>query len=375
MKHLLSKQRGVFGTFLNQTRQAHQFQMTFNNGLLFRTITSRIFVEGLPADFNTQEIANHFKLAGEVQDVNLVRNSMGQNTGKALVTFKSKSSADQALQKFNNNAVNDLILNVKPYLDKKGDLTARTMPELIKRRIYLMNVPYDAHPQEIEALVKQFVPVDEVVLPKDRSGRPKGYAFVYLKDARDLDKAIEYIDGRHIRNRQLRAQKQLTIGQTQEPSSMDEVESEQAVKYIKFVRNSYLVNAISESPETEHQNKQHNTAYRDLVLTQVEIYARENNLSLEESHEKVLQQLKEMDNSNAVQKLQEEVQLSRQARDKAHSKWTEEERNKYPATYMAEQLQEQLMEAVNLPKELLYPGEKQMHKPLVRRQVDMSAYI
>lgn len=29
----------------------------------------------------------------------------------------------------------------------------------------------------------------------------KGYAFVYLKNASDLDKAIEFVDGRHIRSR------------------------------------------------------------------------------------------------------------------------------------------------------------------------------
>jgi RNA recognition motif-containing protein len=40
-----------------------------------------------------------------------------------------------------------------------------------------------------------------------RVGRTKGYAFVYLKNASDLDKAIEYIDGRHIRSRQVRAKK------------------------------------------------------------------------------------------------------------------------------------------------------------------------
>jgi hypothetical protein len=37
----------------------------------------------------------------------------------------------------------------------------------------------------------------------------KGYAFVYLKNANDIDKAIEYIDGRHIRSRQVRAKKYL----------------------------------------------------------------------------------------------------------------------------------------------------------------------
>jgi hypothetical protein len=34
-----------------------------------------------------------------------------------------------------------------------------------------------------------------------RIGRTRGYAFVYLKKAEDAEKLIEYVDGRHIRNR------------------------------------------------------------------------------------------------------------------------------------------------------------------------------
>ncbi len=38
----------------------------------------------------------------------------------------------------------------------------------------------------------------------DRIGRTKGYAFVYLKNPDDVDKVIDYVDGRHIRSRQIR---------------------------------------------------------------------------------------------------------------------------------------------------------------------------
>jgi len=37
-----------------------------------------------------------------------------------------------------------------------------------------------------------------------RAGRTRGYAFVYLKNAIDAEKVIDYVDGRHIRSRQIR---------------------------------------------------------------------------------------------------------------------------------------------------------------------------
>ena len=64
-----------------------------------------------------------------------------------------------------------------------------------------MNVPYDASTKELEALVGTFVPVDMAVVPRDKGGLARGYAFVYLKNAADVPKAIEYVDGRHIRSR------------------------------------------------------------------------------------------------------------------------------------------------------------------------------
>jgi len=80
---------------------------------------------------------------------------------------------------------------------------------MLARRVYLMNLPYDAYPHEVEALCKEFAPVKEVVIPRDPNGLPRGYAFVYLKNASDVKKVIEYVDGRHLRSRQVRAKTSL----------------------------------------------------------------------------------------------------------------------------------------------------------------------
>ena len=70
-----------------------------------------------------------------------------------------------------------------------------------------MNLPYDTSTREIETLVTQFAPIDHIVIPRDRAGLARGFAFVFLEKAEDVDKVIEYVDGRHIRSRQVRARK------------------------------------------------------------------------------------------------------------------------------------------------------------------------
>jgi RNA recognition motif-containing protein len=66
-----------------------------------------------------------------------------------------------------NRAHENLILSVKPYLDKH-DQRSRQAESLLSRRIYLMNVPYDARMEELDELVSKFAPVDQVVVPRDK---------------------------------------------------------------------------------------------------------------------------------------------------------------------------------------------------------------
>ena len=99
-----------------------------------------------------------------------MKNSIGHNTGKAIVTFEQESQAQSAQEKFDNNAVENLICRVRPYYDRKGE-TPRKAPALLQRRLYLMNLPYDTTKREIEGLVKEFAEIDDIAIPRDKYER------------------------------------------------------------------------------------------------------------------------------------------------------------------------------------------------------------
>ena len=56
---------------------------------------------------------------------------------------------------------------MRPFYDRKGE-TPRKAPALLQRRIYLMNLPYDATKREIEALVREFADIDDIAIPRDK---------------------------------------------------------------------------------------------------------------------------------------------------------------------------------------------------------------
>lgn len=71
-----------------------------------------------------------------------------------------------AIKKFDNNAVENLICDVVPFLDK-GQAPERAEPSALAKRIYLMNLPYDATALEVEKLCREFAPIEKVSMPRD----------------------------------------------------------------------------------------------------------------------------------------------------------------------------------------------------------------
>lgn len=73
--------------------------------------------------------------------------------------------------------------------------------------------------------------------------------------------------------------------------------------------------------------------------TQVQMYACEHNESLEDGVQHVLKEYRSLDGVDALEKMQAKKDQIKQAMRKAEAKWEdEEEKKKYPATYLAEQL-------------------------------------
>ena len=106
-----------------------------------------------------------------------------------------------------------------------------------------MNIPYKTTDKLIEALVDEFAPVDKVVIPRDsRNGLARGYAFVYLKDAEHVQKVIDYMDGMHIENRQIRATTTLQ-GSLQNTEPEDEIHD--MATYLNHIRNQLRIAMIA----------------------------------------------------------------------------------------------------------------------------------
>jgi len=48
----------------------------------------------------------------------LIKNNLGKNSGKAIVEFNSKKQATAAVEHFHDRAVDNLVCNARPFIDK-----------------------------------------------------------------------------------------------------------------------------------------------------------------------------------------------------------------------------------------------------------------
>lgn len=73
----------------------------------------------------------------------------------------------------------------------------------MSKRIYVGNLPFSSHEDDVRELFEAHGSVTSVALPTDRdTGRPRGFGFVEMDEA-DAQKAIDALNGQDFQGRTL----------------------------------------------------------------------------------------------------------------------------------------------------------------------------
>ena len=96
-------------------------------------------MQGIPPEWDEHEVNARFSIAGPLNRVHFVKSAQGLRTGKVVIEYTNKDSADKAITRFDNKAVDGLICHVKPFFTKQ-DEKPRKNESMLARRVYLMNL-------------------------------------------------------------------------------------------------------------------------------------------------------------------------------------------------------------------------------------------
>ncbi|MCC6216585.1 MAG: hypothetical protein IT376_17115 [Polyangiaceae bacterium] len=177
----------------------------------------KLFVAGLPDSITDEVLRSLFEATGAVvESVSLPRDkSSGRLRGFAFVTLGDATQAEEARQSLDGSIQSGHSISVRrfqqepPRREPGGAPRDRAGPRGDDRggdrTLYVGNLPYDAGPTELTALLAELgAPAPaRVHLPMTPEGRPRGFGFVTMPSAEAAQEALAQLGGAALGGRRL----------------------------------------------------------------------------------------------------------------------------------------------------------------------------
>ena len=164
----------------------------------------RLFIGGLPREVGTEELRALFAEHGDMTDCIVLTDDNGVNRGFGFVTYSDKSHADAAAAKLNGHKINGRKIGVRDADsdDKKGKREKRKDPEGLK--LYIGNLPFKASEENIRAMFDGIATVNDLVIATSGDGKPKGFAFAFVKEVDKGDEIVSKLNGSELLGRRIK---------------------------------------------------------------------------------------------------------------------------------------------------------------------------
>jgi len=180
---------------------------------------TKLYVGNLPWSVDSEGLAEHFQQVGNVDMVEVIYDrETGRSRGFAFVTFATQAEANKAIQELDGTDLGGRSLRVN-YPNPAGTRTER--PERAPRpagpggagagrkndpnKLYVGNLSWGMDDLGLEELFAEFGSVSDAKVITDRdTGRSRGFGFVTLSTAQEVQEAISALDGVDVDGRIIR---------------------------------------------------------------------------------------------------------------------------------------------------------------------------
>eukprot|EP00930_Biecheleria_cincta_P024698 TRINITY_DN17654_c0_g1_i1.p1 TRINITY_DN17654_c0_g1~~TRINITY_DN17654_c0_g1_i1.p1 ORF type:complete len:492 (-),score=86.71 TRINITY_DN17654_c0_g1_i1:316-1740(-) len=154
-----------------------------------------VVLGGLPRSANETMVSKLFAKCGKIQKVSLPRDrETRQARGFAFLTFKTREGVDAAL-KLDGTESHGRRLDVRIAVDKsesnkcnKSEAAGKGSSDL---SLFVGGLPHDITEKSLRKLFAKAGDIQSLKLPLNEAGKPKGFAFISLKDETSVELALE----------------------------------------------------------------------------------------------------------------------------------------------------------------------------------------
>lgn len=187
------------------------FHIPYTEGI---PVGSKLKLFNLPYNCDHDALIEHFGTCGAfVESLEVTNNSEEDGNASGFVVLGDLDQACAAVAqldgaRFQGKCVRMDFVERRPYENKNPNKTrskhSRT-PSQVANRVYIGNLPWRVDSTTLQQLFSIHGTVQEAEVMRDRiNGRSRGYGFVLMSSAAEMEKAIAALDGCEIEGRSLK---------------------------------------------------------------------------------------------------------------------------------------------------------------------------
>jgi len=123
-----------------------------------------LYVENIPRDWNEEDIKTRFQQIGNVEKVHIIKNALGDPTGKIVVHYEKIENIVNAIEKFHNKCPDLKPLKLK-FFRKLGQTKENS--NQLKNVLLIKNLPYEVTIDDMKLMLQGVAEPIHISLPRD----------------------------------------------------------------------------------------------------------------------------------------------------------------------------------------------------------------
>ena len=133
-------------------------------------------------------------------DCIVMTDDSGASRGFGFVTYTEKTQADAAIKALDGHRLHGRRIGVRDADNKQK----RTKGPEKGLKLYVGNLPFDADEKAITSFFGDQATINEVAVATDKSGKPKGFAFVFIDEKDKGDDVVKALNGKELNGRRIK---------------------------------------------------------------------------------------------------------------------------------------------------------------------------
>jgi polyadenylate-binding protein len=151
-----------------------------------------VFVKNLAPSVDNKALFDTFSVFGNILSCKVATDENGQSKGYGYVHYETAEAAQDAIQKFNGNFIDDMEVYVGPFV-RRQERGQNSWTNL-----YVKMFPTSWSEDDLRALFAEFGALASVVISKDAEGKSKGFGFVNFSDHEAAENAVKGLNGKAV---------------------------------------------------------------------------------------------------------------------------------------------------------------------------------